>query len=143
MKTKVYDLKDAEQKMSRLATEKAKANNKYFAAMQAKETLEHETRNIQRTAEKQAILLQKKEEVERSLVAQIVSRRTPNPAALADSQTKHEGRLVDFGKSSTELQLAAAKANSEKREMEIRLEQAQASLSTVSRCARGRRGGAD
>lgn len=54
--------------------QKAKANNKYFAAMQSKETIEQDCRNSQRTVEKQLLLLQKAQEVEKSLNAQVVRR---------------------------------------------------------------------
>ena len=71
--SKVFDLKDNELKMGRLATEKAKADNKYFQAMRAKEAIEAECKTAQRSVEKQLKMLEKAQEVERALSAQIVS----------------------------------------------------------------------
>jgi E3 ubiquitin-protein ligase BRE1 len=70
--SKVFELKDTELKIARLQTEKAKADNKYFQAMRSKEG-----KLAQRTVEKQLKLLERAQEVERSLNAQIVSRRAP------------------------------------------------------------------
>lgn len=70
--SKVFELKDGEMKMSRLATEKAKADNKYFQAMRTKEAIEAECRAAQRSVEKQLRLLERAQEVEKGLNAQIV-----------------------------------------------------------------------
>lgn len=70
---KVFDLRDAEGRMNRLSTEKAKADNKYFQAMRTKEAIEGECRTAQRSVEKQARLLDKAAEVERALQSQVVS----------------------------------------------------------------------
>jgi E3 ubiquitin-protein ligase BRE1 len=69
----VFELKDTELKISRLQTEKAKADNKYFQAMRAKEAVDAEGKMAQRTVDKQLKLLERAQEVERSLNAQIVS----------------------------------------------------------------------
>lgn len=66
-------MRDAEGRLSRLATEKAKADNKYFQAMRTKEAIEAECRTAQRSVEKQARLLEKALEVERGLQAQIAA----------------------------------------------------------------------
>jgi E3 ubiquitin-protein ligase BRE1 len=150
MSQKTYELKDSELKMSRLATEvsvspspsahtheqKAKANNKYFAAMQTKEVLEQETRSMQRTVDKQSVLLQKAQEVERGLNAQIVScpRRSGSPRV--DAQAAHEKGLIALKNSSLDLQSQLAQIASEKAQLEHRLSQAQATLAEVSAAGR-------
>jgi E3 ubiquitin-protein ligase BRE1 len=73
----VFELKDTELKIARLQTEKAKADNKYFQAMRSKDAIDAEGKLAQRTVEKQLKLLERAQEVERSLNAQIVSRRAP------------------------------------------------------------------
>lgn len=73
LSSKAFELKDGELRMSRLATEKAKADNKYFQAMRTKEAIEGECRTAQRSVEKQLRLLERAQEVEKGLNAQIVS----------------------------------------------------------------------
>lgn len=53
-------------------TEKAKADNKYFQAMRAKEAIDAECKIAQRSVEKQLKLLERAQEVEKSLNGQIV-----------------------------------------------------------------------
>lgn len=52
--------------------QKAKADNKYFAAMRAKEAVDMEAKAAQRSVEKQLRLLERAQEVETSLRSQIV-----------------------------------------------------------------------
>jgi E3 ubiquitin-protein ligase BRE1 len=54
-----------------LTVQKAKADNKFFAAMRAKEGIDAQAKMAQRTVEKQNKLLEKAQEVERSLQTQI------------------------------------------------------------------------
>ena len=70
---KVFELKDQELRMSRANQEKAKADNKYFQAMRAKEGVDAECKTAQRSVEKQLKMLEKAQEVERALQAQVVS----------------------------------------------------------------------
>lgn len=74
LRTKVFELKDGELRMQRLCTEKAKADNKYFQAMRSKEAVDAECKTAQRSVEKQLKLLERAREVEKALLAQIVSR---------------------------------------------------------------------
>jgi len=53
--------------------QKAKADNKYFQAMRAKEGIEAECRTAQRSVEKQLKMLERAQEVEKNLNVQIVS----------------------------------------------------------------------
>jgi len=54
--------------------QKAKADNKYFAAMRTKEAVEVERKVAQRNVEKQIKVLEKLSESERNLTNQLVSR---------------------------------------------------------------------
>jgi E3 ubiquitin-protein ligase BRE1 len=73
LRTKVFELKDAELRMGRLQTEKAKADNKFYQAMRSKEAIEAECKTAQRSVDKQLKLLERAQEVERALTAQLVS----------------------------------------------------------------------
>lgn len=73
LRTKVFELKDAELRMQRLTTEKAKADNKYYQAMRSKEAVDAECKTAQRSVDKQLKLLERAQEVERGLTHQIVS----------------------------------------------------------------------
>ncbi|KAK4685526.1 E3 ubiquitin-protein ligase BRE1, partial [Tremellales sp. Uapishka_1] len=113
VKNKVYDLKEGEMKVSRLITEKAKADNKYFAAMRTKEAMDAECKTAQRSVEKQLKLLERAQEVERSLSAQIAS---------------HEKGITSLKNSAIDLQTQLASVHSEKSQLESRLQQSQALL---------------
>ena len=129
--SKAFDLRETDGRMSRLATEKAKADNKYFQAMRTKEAIEAECRTAQRSVDKQARLLEKALEVEKTLQAQV--------ALQEKALTGLKNELLD-------LQGRCNKESEGRREGEIRLGQAQASLAEVcwihfnicGRAARGR-----
>lgn len=116
LSSKVFDMRDADGRLSRLATEKAKADNKYFQAMRTKEAIEAECRTAQRSVEKQARLLEKALEVEKSLQAQT--------AAQEKQVTGMKNEMQD-------LQGKWVKEQEGKREGEARLMAAQASLAEV------------
>lgn len=73
LKDKVYDLRDAENNVKRLATEKAKADNKFFDAMRMRDAVEADLKNTQRVVDKQTKLLEKGQETEKAMTTQIVS----------------------------------------------------------------------
>ena len=68
---KVINLSRLEDKVLRLTTEKAKADNKYFAAMRAKDTVDAEKRALAHSAERQSKVMERYAETERSLGAQL------------------------------------------------------------------------
>ena len=70
-KNKIFDLQTLEDKVSRLMTEKAKADNKYFAAMRAKDGIDIERKTALRTHEKQTKTIEKLLESEKQLHLQI------------------------------------------------------------------------
>ncbi|RXK36539.1 hypothetical protein M231_06198 [Tremella mesenterica] len=109
--SRVFDLKESELRIQRLTTEKAKADNKYFAAMRHKESLEAECKIAQRSVDKQAKLLERAQEVERSLNVQIAERDRGWTAAKNELY---------------KLQSELAQSTSDRSQLELRLQQSQA-----------------
>ncbi|TIB14200.1 hypothetical protein E3P92_02077 [Wallemia ichthyophaga] len=70
-RSKIFDLQHLEEKVTRLMTEKAKADNKYFAAMRAKDAIDIERKTAQRTHEKQSKTIEKLLETEKQLENQV------------------------------------------------------------------------
>ena len=135
MRTRVYELKDAELKMSRLATEKAKADNKYFQAMRTKEAIEGECKTAQRAVDKQLKLLDRAQEVEKGLNAQIVSvsPRDQHHKNHTDTQAAQEKGLTSLKGSAMEYQTQLAQVTSEKTQLEHRLTHAQTALAEAQK----------
>jgi E3 ubiquitin-protein ligase BRE1 len=92
VKSKVFDLKAMEDRVLKAGSDvrahfpcgreqvadeaqRAKLENKFFAAMRDKEAVENERKNLARNAEKQTKVIEKLTAVERSLQAQLVRRR--------------------------------------------------------------------
>ncbi|KAF8839476.1 BRE1-domain-containing protein [Paxillus ammoniavirescens] len=71
VKKKVFDLSGFEEKLQRAAHDKAKAENKYFAAMREKEMAESERKAMVRQLEKQGKAVERASEVEKHLSAQV------------------------------------------------------------------------
>jgi BRE1 E3 ubiquitin ligase len=53
--------------------QKAKSDNKFYAAMRDKEAIEAERKNISRNMEKQAKVIERLADTEKNLLAQVVS----------------------------------------------------------------------
>lgn len=96
--------------------QKAKADNRYFAAMRAKDGLDAETKTAQKTVDRQNKLLEKAQEVERNLQAQVV--------AQEQAITKLKTTMTDLKKQSIA-------ASSEKTALEHQLQHAQKHLAEV------------
>ncbi|KIL65947.1 hypothetical protein M378DRAFT_449286 [Amanita muscaria Koide BX008] len=71
VKSKIFDLSQLEERLSKSGLEKAKSENKFFAAMRDKEAVDVERKNLSRNLEKQAKLLERLHESERSLRDQV------------------------------------------------------------------------
>ncbi|KAH0827390.1 hypothetical protein J3R83DRAFT_4044 [Lanmaoa asiatica] len=71
VKKKVFDLGAFEEKLQKTAHEKAKAENKYFAAMREKEMGESERKAMARQLEKQGKAVERAAEVEKQLNGQV------------------------------------------------------------------------
>ncbi|KAF8441651.1 hypothetical protein L210DRAFT_3664886 [Boletus edulis BED1] len=72
VKKKVFDLGAFEEKLQKTAHEKAKAENKYFAAMREKEMGESERKAMTRQLEKQGKAVERAAEVEKQLNSHLV-----------------------------------------------------------------------
>ncbi|TIB77546.1 hypothetical protein E3Q23_01315 [Wallemia mellicola] len=70
-RSKIFDLQHLEEKVSRLMTEKAKSDNKYFAAMRAKDAVDIERKTALRTHEKQSKTIERLVDTEKQLQQQI------------------------------------------------------------------------
>ncbi|KAH9485124.1 E3 ubiquitin-protein ligase BRE1 [Psilocybe cubensis] len=71
LKSKVFDLSSMEERLSKSAIEKAKSDNKYFAAMRDKEAIENERKNLVRTLERQGKAVDRLTDSEKHLRIQI------------------------------------------------------------------------
>jgi len=71
VKGKVLDLVGMEERLTKSALEKAKSENKYYAAMRDKEAIETERKNLSRNLEKQAKSIERLVEAEKSLTSQV------------------------------------------------------------------------
>ncbi|KAG1746177.1 BRE1 E3 ubiquitin ligase-domain-containing protein [Suillus lakei] len=71
LKNKVVSLTAAEEKVAKSAHEKAKADNKYFAAMRDRESVEIERKNAVRNLEKQAKVVERLADSEKNLQQQV------------------------------------------------------------------------
>ncbi|KAF8200665.1 BRE1 E3 ubiquitin ligase-domain-containing protein [Pholiota molesta] len=80
LKSKVFDLNTLEERLSKAAIDKAKSDNKYFAAMRDKEAIEVERKTLSRTLEKQGKLLDRLTDVEKHLRAQLAALEKENIA---------------------------------------------------------------
>ncbi|KAL7409085.1 BRE1 E3 ubiquitin ligase-domain-containing protein [Mrakia frigida] len=99
--SKVLNLKEMEEKVSKLATEKAKADNKYFAAMRTKEAVEVERKVAQRNVEKQIKVLEKLSESERNLTTQL-SLQEKEATILKASIRQFKDRIMELEREAAE-----------------------------------------
>lgn len=102
---RVADAGRMEEKVARLTTEKAKADNKYFGAMRAKDTIDNERRAAVRNAERKTAALEQYAEVEKKWKEQARS---------------VENEITNFRRSIAEA--SRSKAEAESREAKIRTE---------------------
>ncbi|KAF8813812.1 BRE1-domain-containing protein [Phlegmacium glaucopus] len=70
LKSKVFDLANLEDRLAKSSVEKAKSDNKYYAAMRDKEAIEAERKNLARTLEKQGKAVDHFTELEKQLETQ-------------------------------------------------------------------------
>ncbi|KAG8734547.1 E3 ubiquitin-protein ligase bre1 [Ceratobasidium sp. 423] len=86
-KLKVFDLLALEDKLLKVTTEKAKADNKYFQVMKAKETQEAECKTMSRNMTRQTALIEKYKESQAQMSFQL---------ALADKEAVALKRMVQL-----------------------------------------------
>ncbi|KAJ7072145.1 hypothetical protein C8F01DRAFT_1243222 [Mycena amicta] len=73
LKSKVFDLKDLEDRLAKSGLEKAKSDNKFFAIMREKESAEIERKAQKRNLEKQLQAVERYKETDKLLNAQVSS----------------------------------------------------------------------
>ncbi|KAF9049980.1 BRE1 E3 ubiquitin ligase-domain-containing protein [Panaeolus papilionaceus] len=73
LKSKVFDLAAMEERLTKSGLDKAKSDNKYFAAMRDKEAVDNERKNLVRTLEKQSKVVDRLTEVEKQLRHQLLT----------------------------------------------------------------------
>ncbi|KXN91035.1 E3 ubiquitin-protein ligase BRE1 [Leucoagaricus sp. SymC.cos] len=86
VKSKVFDLAALEERLSKSQMDKAKAENKFYAAMRDKEAMEIEKKSFIRMLEKQGKAVEKLVDTEGSLNAQI---------ALLEKETAMQKKIID------------------------------------------------
>ncbi|KAJ7446245.1 BRE1 E3 ubiquitin ligase-domain-containing protein [Mycena galericulata] len=92
VKSKVFDLKDMEDRVVKSGLDKAKCDNKFFAAMRDKEAVENERKNLARNLEKQGKAVERLVETERTLSAQVMSLDKD----LVSVRRLYEGRAAEI-----------------------------------------------
>ncbi|KAG5733688.1 E3 ubiquitin-protein ligase BRE1 [Termitomyces sp. T112] len=71
VKEKVFDLGNLENQLKKATSEKAKSDNKYYAAMRDKDAVSAETTRLQRNVEKQNKVVERLVDAEKNLTAQL------------------------------------------------------------------------
>ncbi|KAG6837509.1 hypothetical protein H0H93_008434 [Arthromyces matolae] len=71
VKDKVFDLSNLENQLKKAVSEKAKSENKYYAAMRDKDAVSTETTKLQRNMEKQNKVVERLVDVEKNLTTQL------------------------------------------------------------------------
>lgn len=139
LSTKVFELKDGEQRMVRLSTEKAKADNKYFQAMRAKDAIDAECKTAQRSVEKQLKLIEKAREVERALSVQLVRLAVRiSILRMLMYESNQEKGMTQLKNEALGLQNAVVALEAEKTQLDLRLRQAVAALNDVTTTSKQR-----
>lgn len=92
--TRVTNLAKLEEKIVRLTTEKSKADNKYFAAMRAKDALEAELRTLARSAERQSKVIERYTDTEKGQQTQLMQAEKEVSALRRALQT-HATKLAE------------------------------------------------
>ncbi|CAO1617547.1 unnamed protein product [Sympodiomycopsis kandeliae] len=93
--SKVMDLTKMEEKVLRLTTEKAKADNKYFAAMRAKDALENDRRAVLRTVERQVQVIERYAEAEQHFSSELASHER-EVTSLRNMITGYTARITEL-----------------------------------------------
>ncbi|RDB24923.1 E3 ubiquitin-protein ligase BRE1 [Hypsizygus marmoreus] len=71
VKSKVFELSGLEERLQKSGLDKAKSDNKFFAAMRDKEAIESERKNLVRNMEKQVKVVEKLVDTEKNLSSQL------------------------------------------------------------------------
>jgi len=102
-----------QEKLNKSASEKAKAENKYFATMRIKDQLEQEKKAVSRTLEKQSKTLERYAETEGSLKTQLANQ--------ARDISQHEGTILECRHNVSQLETGVKRVQYHKDGLEARL----------------------
>ncbi|KAF8740809.1 hypothetical protein AX14_007181 [Amanita brunnescens Koide BX004] len=136
VKSKVFDLAQLEERLTRIGLDKAKSDNKFFAVMRDKEAIDVERKNLSRNVEKQAKVLERLYESERNLQSQIADQ----DKELTAFKRAYEVVKQDNQKLMFEMNEAKLQAEQEKKEKEVMrtsINERESILSTHSAKLRG------
>ncbi|KAF7321793.1 E3 ubiquitin protein ligase [Mycena kentingensis (nom. inval.)] len=89
LKSKVFDLKDMEDRLQKSVLEKAKSDNKFFAIMREKEGIEIERKSIKRNMEKQLQVVEKFQGANKTLNDQVASLEKDLASLRRHSESQH------------------------------------------------------
>ncbi|WFD36479.1 RING-type E3 ubiquitin transferase [Malassezia cuniculi] len=144
--TRVVNVARLEDKILRLTTEKSKADNKYFAAMRAKDALDAEKRAFARSTKRHNKVLERYAEVEKALGQQAAAaeqevstlRRAlqTHAAALAEAERDRAGlrkRNAEMHKAKTAAEAAAAAQVKRAAEVDSALSRTEERAATLER----------
>ncbi|KAF7361671.1 putative allantoicase [Mycena venus] len=92
VKSKVFELKDMEDRVAKSGLDKAKSENKFFAAMRDKEAVENERKNLSRNQEKQGKIVERLVEAEKNLSQQVMSLEKD----LGQVRRQYEARTMEL-----------------------------------------------
>ncbi|CAK5281609.1 unnamed protein product [Mycena citricolor] len=92
LRSKVFDLREMEERLSKVTLEKAKSDNKFYASMRDKESIDLERKTLLRNQEKHGKTIERYMESERNLAAQVMSLERD----LATTRKLYEGRFTDL-----------------------------------------------
>lgn len=100
VKSKLLDLSGMEERLTKSNLEKVKSDNKFYSAMRDKESVETERKNLSRTMEKQAKVIERSVEIEKALKKQLHAmtseRDNWQKRALLEYRESHAGtRTID------------------------------------------------
>ncbi|KAL9711593.1 E3 ubiquitin-protein ligase bre1 [Leucoagaricus gongylophorus] len=87
IKNKVFDLTSLEERLSKSQMDKARSDNRYYAAVREKEALENEKKNKERLFEKQQMAVETLHGVQKNLTAQVQSLTSENAAQRKQMDT--------------------------------------------------------
>jgi len=114
VKSKVFDLSSMEERLTKSGLDRAKSENKFYAAMRDKEAVEAERKNLARNAEKQAKLIDRLMDTEGNLTNQL-SALDKESVALKKTIDAHRDRITDLERDLGHVQ---ARADTEKQRMD-------------------------
>jgi len=121
VEAKIVETSVIEEKVNKMASENAKAENKYFATMRIKDQLDLEKKAISRTLEKQSKMLERFMENEGVLKAQLANQ--------TKELSQHDGTILECRQTVTQLETGMKRLQYQKEILEARLSELSRTMS--------------